>query len=108
MGNQEIAAPDEAQQCPPGDRKDVVPRQAAPDGLELQHALQRGIAGIISAVQRADAGADHHIRRDAVGGERVHHAHLDGAKTASAGEDKGRLAAAGVVGSGQGSVRSGD
>ena len=64
--------------------------QSAPDGFQLQHAFQRGIAGIIGAVQGADTGADHHVRGDAVAGERMHHADLNGAKTASSGEDKGR------------------
>ena len=83
-----------------------MPRQPAPDRLELQNATQRGIAGLICAVKRADAGADHHIRRDAVGGERVQHAHLNGAKAAAAREHKGRRGTAGLVGDGQASFRS--
>ena len=106
MRDQEIPPPDESQQGPPRDRENVVPRQAAPDGLQLQHALQRGIAGIIGAVQGADAGADHHIRGNSVRGERVHHAHLNGAEAAPAREYKGRPGRAGMVGYRQGFGRS--
>jgi len=89
MRDQEIAAPQKSQQGAPADRENVMPGQSAPDGFQLQHPLQGGIPRIISTVQRADAGADHHIRRYAMGGERVHHAHLNGAKAAAAREDKG-------------------
>ena len=66
MGDQEIAPPEEAEQRPPGDREDVVPLQAAPDLGEPLDAVDRGIAGIERAVQRADAGADHHVGGDTV------------------------------------------
>src|SRR4029453_19047819 len=76
---------------PPAHRKDVAPLQSAPHGGKPLHAIERGIAGIERAVQRADAGADHHVGGDAVGGERMQHADLDGAKTAAAGKHKGSL-----------------
>ena len=66
MGNQEIAPPQKSQQRPPGHRENIVPLQPAPDRLQPLHALERGIAGIEGAVQRADAGADHHVGGDAV------------------------------------------
>jgi hypothetical protein len=98
MGDQEIAPPQKAGQGFPGDGKHVVPLQAAPDGLELQDALQRGIAGIIGAIDRPDAGADHHVGDHAVPGERMQHADLDRAKTAASRQHEGGPAAHGVVG----------
>jgi hypothetical protein len=91
MRDQEIAAPKEAQDRPPAHRKDVVPRQAAPDIGEPLHAVERGIAGIERAVQGANAGADHHVRGDAVGGERMQHAYLKGPEAAAARKHKGGL-----------------
>ena len=91
MGDQEIAAPQKTQHRPPAHRKDVVPRQAAPDVAEPLHAIERGIAGIERAIQGANAGANHHIRGDAVGGERMQHAHLNGPEAAAARKHKGGL-----------------
>jgi hypothetical protein len=45
----------------------------------------------------ADAGADHHIRGNSVRGERMHHAHLNGAKAAAAGEHEGGFRRADLV-----------
>src|SRR3984957_20138347 len=106
MRDQEIPPPDEPQQGPPRDRENVGPRQAAPDGLQLQYALQRGIAGIVGPVEGADTGADHHIGGNPVRGERMHHAHLNGAEAAPAREDKGRPGPAGMNGYRQGFDRS--
>jgi hypothetical protein len=80
--------------------------QSAPDGFQLQDALERGIARIISPVQGADAGADHHIRGNSVCGERMHHAHLNGAKAAAACEYEGSFRRHSVVRYGQRFVRS--
>jgi hypothetical protein len=91
MRDQKVPPPEESQQGAPRHRKNIVPLQTTPDGLQLQHAPQRGISGIIGAVQGADAGADHHIRRNSVGGERMHHAHLNSPEAASAGENKRRF-----------------
>jgi hypothetical protein len=55
MRNQEIPTPDKPEHGVPGHRENVMAGQAAPDGLQLQDAPQRGIAGIISAVEGADA-----------------------------------------------------
>src|SRR4029453_415099 len=91
MGDQEIAAPQKTQHRPPAYRKDVAPLQSAPHGGKPLHAIERGIAGIERTVQGADAGADHHIRGDAVGGERMQHSHLDGPEAAAARKHKGCL-----------------
>jgi hypothetical protein len=80
--------------------------QSAPDVFQLKHALQGGIAGIERPVQRADAGADHHIGENSMLGERVHHADLDGTKTAAAGEYKSRLLVDGGIGNRQSPGRS--
>ena len=85
MGDQEIAPPQERQQRFGRHRKHILPAQAAPDLRELFHPLEGRGAGIIGAVQRADARSDHHVRGDAAGGERMHHADLDRAKTSAAG-----------------------
>src|SRR5450631_986672 len=98
MWDQEIPAPDKSQQGPPVDRENVLPLQSAPNGFQLLHALERGIARVIGAVEGADTGADHHIRRNSVRGERMHHAYLNGAKAATAREYKGRLREAGMIG----------
>lgn len=66
MGNQEIAPPHESGEALPGDREDIMTLQAAPDGFKPEHALERGVAGIIGAVDRADAGADDEIGDDPV------------------------------------------
>jgi hypothetical protein len=87
--HQEIAPPEKAEQRPPGDRKDIVALQAAPDRCQVQDAFQCRIAGVIGPVQRTDAGADHHIGGDAVLGQRLHHADLNRAKTAAAGQHEG-------------------
>ena len=97
MRNQEVAPPQKTEQRPQRDREYVAPREAAPDGRELQHPFQRGIARIIGAVQRADAGTDHHVGGDAVLGERVHHADLDRAETATAREHEGGRRATGML-----------
>jgi hypothetical protein len=86
--NQEIAAPEKSQQRLPGDRENVAAREPAPDGFKLENALQRRSAGIVGAVDGADAGTDHHVGGNAVGDERVQHADLDRAKAAAAGEDE--------------------
>src|SRR5206468_7416276 len=52
-------------------------------------AIERGIAGIERAIQGANARANHHIRGDAVGGERMQHAHLNGPEAAAARKHKG-------------------
>ena len=92
MRDQEIPPPEESQQRPPGDRENVVPRSARARCVSsCSTPFERGIAGIIGAVQGADAGADHHIRGNSVRGERMHHAHLNGAKAAAAREHKGRF-----------------
>src|ERR1700748_3447099 len=75
--------------------------QSAPDGFELEHPSQAGIAGVVGAVDGADAGADHHIGENSVGGERVHHAYLNGAEAASAREYKSRSGGASMIGSRQ-------
>ena len=106
MRDQEVPAPEKRQQRPPRHRENVVPVQSAPDGFQLQDALERGIAGIVSPVQGADAGSDHHIRGNSVCGERMHHAHLNGAKAAAACEYEGSFRRASVVGYGQSFVRS--
>src|SRR4051794_23779996 len=97
MWNQEIASPEKSHQGSPGDGKNIVPLQSAPDRLQLQNTLQRGIAGVISAVQGADTGANHHVRRYVVGSERMHHADLNGAKAATPGENKRRFGGSGVI-----------
>jgi hypothetical protein len=102
MRNEEIAAPEESEQRPPRHRENVVPAQRAPDRLQLQHALQRRIARIMGAVQGADAGADHHVGRNSMRGERMHHAHLNGAEAAAAREHESGLGMAGMIGYGQG------
>src|SRR5579863_2939095 len=91
MGDQEIPPPEKSQQRAPGDRENVVARQPAPDGLQLENAFQRRGTGKIGAVDGADAGADHHVGGNAVGNQRVQHAHLDGTKAATACEDKRSL-----------------
>src|SRR6185437_5360712 len=75
--------------CPPVHRENVAPAQAAPDRRQLFYAGERRIAGVIGAVERADAGADDHVGGDAAGRERMQHARLDSAETAAAGEHKG-------------------
>ena len=102
MGNQEIAPPQEAEQRTRAHRKDVLPRQPAPDLGQPLHAVERGIAGIEGAVQRADAGADHHVGGHAVRDQRLQHADLDRAKAAAAREHEGGLFRAGIVGHGHG------
>jgi len=62
MRDQEIPAPDKPQQGPPRHRENIVPVQAAPDGCQLQNAVERGIAGVVGTVECPDAGSDHHIR----------------------------------------------
>ena len=90
MRDQEVAAPDETRAgCARSVGKTSWRCQSAPDRLQLQDALQGGIAGIVSAVQGADTGADHHIGGNSVRGERMHHAHLNGAEAASAREHEG-------------------
>src|ERR1700755_996454 len=89
MRDQKIPPPQESQQGAPRHRKNIAPLQTAPDGLQLQHAFQRGIAGIIGPVEGPAAAPTPHICRYSVGSERVHHAHLNGPKTAPAGENKG-------------------
>src|SRR6202022_4137485 len=106
MRDQKIPPPDKCQQRPPCDREDVMPLQSAPDGFQPQNALERGIARIVSPVQRTDAGADHHIRGNSVRGERVHHAHLNGAKAAAACEYEGSFGRRSLVRYRQGFVRS--
>ena len=103
MRDQEIPPPQEAQHRAHCERENILPSQAAPDRLQLQHTLERRIAGIIGAVDGADAGADHHVRGNPVRGKRVHHADLNGAKTAAAGEYKGGFLQAGF-GDGQGVI----
>jgi len=98
--DQEIPTPEKPEHGAPIHRENVMTRQSAPDGLQLQDAFQGGIAGIVSAVQSADTGADHHIGGDAVRGKRVHHAHLNGAEAASAGEHEGGFCWSGLIGHG--------
>ena len=83
--DQEVAPPEKSDQGPDRDRKHVLPAQTAPDPGEFLHPVEGGRTGIIGAVQRADARSDHHVRGDAAGGERMHHADLDRAKTSAAG-----------------------
>src|SRR5207245_1541237 len=97
MGDQEIAAPQKAQHRAPAHRKYVLAPQGAPDVAQFFHALERGVAGIEGPVQGADAGADHHVRGDAVSGKRMQHADLNGAKTAAAREHKGGLRLADLI-----------
>jgi hypothetical protein len=101
--DQKIPPPQEAQHRPHRERENILPPQAAPDRLQLQHTLEGRIAGIIGAVDGPDAGADHHVREDPVRGERVHHADLNGAKAAAAGQHEGGVLEAGV-GYGQGVI----
>ena len=54
MGNEKVAAPEEPEQRPPGDREHVVPPQAAPDVFELKDTLERGISRIVGAVDCTD------------------------------------------------------
>ena len=76
-------------------RKHVLPRASrARSSASCSTPFERGIAGIERAVQRADAGADHHVGGNAVRGERLQHADLNGAKTAAAGKHKGGLRSA--------------
>jgi hypothetical protein len=98
MRDQEIPAPEKSQHGAPGDREDIVALQSAPDGFELQNTLQGGIAGVIGAIEGADAGADHHIGGNSVGGQRMHHANLDGAETAAACEYKSRFGGLAMTG----------
>jgi hypothetical protein len=67
--------------------KNVASAQSAPDCFQALDTFERGIAGIIGAVERADARSDNHIRGDTMGSERMQHAGLDGAEAATAGED---------------------
>src|ERR1700733_2582153 len=98
MRDQKVPTPEKSQHGAPGDRENVVALQSAPDGFELQNPSQGGIAGIVGAVDGADAGADHHIGGNSVGGERVHHAHLNGAEAASTCEYKSRSGGASMIG----------
>ena len=104
MRNEEIPAPQEAEHRSHRQRENILAPQAAPDRLQLQDTLERRIAGIIGAVDGADAGADHHVGGNAVRGERMHHADLDGAEAAAAGEDKGGFGVARMIGYGQGGL----
>ena len=86
--DQEIPTPEKPEHRSPGDRENVVAGQPSPDGFEFENAFQRGRAGVVRAIDGADAGADDHIRGNAVGDQRVQHANLDCSKTAAAREHK--------------------
>src|SRR5579872_321795 len=68
-----------------------MPAQIPPNGFEFKNAFQARSTGIVSAIDGADARANHHIGGDAVGGERVHHANLYGAKTAATRKNERRF-----------------
>ena len=64
--DEKITPNQKTQHCTPAHRKNVAPAQSAPDRLQALDAFERGITGVIGAVERADAGADNHIRGNAV------------------------------------------
>jgi hypothetical protein len=66
----------------------VVPAQSAPNFFQLLDVLDRRHPRVIGAVQRADAGTEHDIGCDAVRRERMKHADLNGAETATASKGK--------------------
>src|SRR5207302_8680981 len=61
-----------------------------------------GPTRIVAAIYCADASADHDVGRDAVLGQRMHHANLNGAEAATAGEDERRFGGSGLLGYEQG------
>jgi len=62
-----------------------------PDGCQSLDPAERRSPALERAVEGANAGADHHVRGNSVRGERLQHAHLDGAEAASARENERRF-----------------
>ncbi len=84
----EKTPPDQkSQHCCPAERKNVASAQSTPDRFQALDAFERWVAGIIGAIERADARTDNHIRGDSMGGERMQHAGLDGTEAATASKD---------------------
>src|SRR5947209_7211161 len=90
-GHEKIATAQKAEQRFPRDRKHVLAPQPAPDRFELADPFEGRVASIVCTVERADAGAEHHVGDDAVRREGMKHADLDGAKAAAAREHKSCL-----------------